>query len=150
MTLVIPLGSHTPSGSGARRAHRSSVREDGGRRRRPAVYPILDGRPAARDAASLRRRHPSVPAAADAALLAPDAVDPEHDSARVDGTRTRSGAIGTAGLADAHRAHLRLVKLVASGDDVEAEKLWRRHLEAATEELARHPRAARTVIDLLP
>lgn len=69
---------------------------------------------------------------------------------RVDGMRTRSGVIGTTGLADAHRAHVRLVKLVASGDDVEAEKLWRRHLEAATEELARHPRAARTVIDLLP
>jgi hypothetical protein len=36
-TVVVPLGSHTPSGSGARRAHRSSFREDGDRRRRPAV-----------------------------------------------------------------------------------------------------------------
>ena len=69
---------------------------------------------------------------------------------RVQKARPRSGAIDTSALADAHRAHVRLVKLVAAGNDVEAEKLWRRHLEAATEELGRHPRAARTVIDLLP
>ncbi len=69
---------------------------------------------------------------------------------RVEKSRPRSGAIDTSALADAHRAHVRLVKLVAAGEDVDAEKLWRRHLEAATEELGRHPRAARTVIDLLP
>jgi hypothetical protein len=65
------------------------------------------------------------------------------------GPVARSGAIDTSALADAHRAHVRLVKLAAAGEDVDAEKLWRRHLEAAAEELGRHPRA-RTVIDLLP
>jgi hypothetical protein len=53
------------------------------------------------------------------------------DRRRVEKTRRRSGATDTSALADAHRAHVRLVKLVAAGEDVDAEKLWRRQLEAA-------------------
>ena len=52
--------------------------------------------------------------------------------------------------AKAHRAHVRLVALIEAGDHVAAEALWRRHLDAGTAELAQRPRAARSVLDLLP
>lgn len=57
-------------------------------------------------------------------------------------------AIADEGFAEAHRAHVRLVELIESGDEVAAEAEWGRHLRSATEHLARAPAA--TVIDLLP
>lgn len=43
-----------------------------------------------------------------------------------------------AGHVEAHRAHQRLVELVEVGAASEAEALWRRHLEAGTEQLMAH------------
>lgn len=51
-------------------------------------------------------------------------------------------------LAKAHRAHARLVDLVAAGAAQDAEDLWRRHLEAGDAHLMSAP-DARTVLDLL-
>ncbi|HWE65092.1 MAG TPA: GntR family transcriptional regulator [Acidimicrobiales bacterium] len=53
-------------------------------------------------------------------------------------------------LAEAHRAHVHLVELIGRGDAVKAEEFWHRHLRSASEHLAHGPRAARTVLDLLP
>ena len=55
-----------------------------------------------------------------------------------------------AGLTDAHRAHGHLVDLIARGDGAQAEDFWRKHLHAGREFLASGPRAARSVLDLLP
>jgi len=54
------------------------------------------------------------------------------------------------GFAEAHRAHGRLVELIAAGDRVNAELFWRKHLDAAHENLASGDRAARSVLDLMP
>ena len=43
-----------------------------------------------------------------------------------------------AGHIEAHRAHQRLVELIEVGAASEAEALWRRHLEAGTEQLMAH------------
>jgi DNA-binding FadR family transcriptional regulator len=55
-----------------------------------------------------------------------------------------------AGFAEAHRAHAHLVDLIATGDAVGAAEFWRRHLQAGRDFLASGPRAARSVLDLLP
>jgi DNA-binding FadR family transcriptional regulator len=55
-----------------------------------------------------------------------------------------------AGLTEAHRAHGHLVSLIAKGDGDQAEDFWRKHLHAGREYLASGPRAARSVLDLLP
>jgi DNA-binding FadR family transcriptional regulator len=55
-----------------------------------------------------------------------------------------------AGFAEAHRAHGHLVDLIAKGDGAQAEDFWRKHLHAGREYLASGPRAARSVLDLLP
>lgn len=52
------------------------------------------------------------------------------------------------GLLAAHRAHIRLVDLVAAGAAQDAEDLWRRHLEAADAHMLSAP-DARSVLDLL-
>jgi DNA-binding FadR family transcriptional regulator len=52
-----------------------------------------------------------------------------------------------AGHLEAHRAHERLVELIEVGAAQEAEALWRRHLEAGTEQLMGH--AAEAVLDVL-
>jgi DNA-binding FadR family transcriptional regulator len=51
-------------------------------------------------------------------------------------------------LARAHRAHVRLVDLIAAGAADDAEDLWRRHLEAGDAHLMSAP-GARSVLDLL-
>jgi DNA-binding GntR family transcriptional regulator len=48
----------------------------------------------------------------------------------------------------AHRAHSRLIDLVAAGAAADAEDLWRRHLEAGDEHLLSAP-GARSVLDLM-
>jgi DNA-binding FadR family transcriptional regulator len=48
----------------------------------------------------------------------------------------------------AHRAHERLVELIAAGASADAEDLWRRHLEAGEAQLMTDP-DARTVLDLM-
>jgi DNA-binding FadR family transcriptional regulator len=50
---------------------------------------------------------------------------------------------------EAHRAHERLVDLIAVGAAREAEALWRRHLEAGLEHLRGSPAAQSTVLDVL-
>jgi DNA-binding FadR family transcriptional regulator len=55
-----------------------------------------------------------------------------------------------AGFTEAHRAHAHLVDLIAKGDATQAEEFWRKHLQAGREYLATGPRAARSVLDLLP
>jgi DNA-binding FadR family transcriptional regulator len=50
---------------------------------------------------------------------------------------------------DAHRAHERLVELIEAGSVVEAEALWRRHLEQGLEHLLSAPAAATTVVDVM-
>ena len=52
------------------------------------------------------------------------------------------------GLADAHRAHVRLVDLIAAGAAQDAEDLWRRHLEASDAYVMSAPGAC-AVLDLL-
>lgn len=52
-----------------------------------------------------------------------------------------------AGHLEAHRAHERLVELIEVGAAQEAEALWRRHLEAGTQQLIGH--AAEAVLDVL-
>ncbi|MFC4948276.1 FadR/GntR family transcriptional regulator [Pseudonocardia sp. GCM10023141] len=52
------------------------------------------------------------------------------------------------GLATAHRAHARLVDLIAAGAAQDAEDLWRRHLEAGDAHLLSDP-GAHSVLDLL-
>ena len=51
-------------------------------------------------------------------------------------------------MATAHRAHTRLVDLVAAGAAQDAEDLWRRHLEAGDAHIMSAP-DARSVLDLL-
>ena len=53
-----------------------------------------------------------------------------------------------AGFADAHRAHARLVDLIAAGAAHDAAELWRRHLEAGDVRLMSAPGTG-TVLDLL-
>jgi DNA-binding GntR family transcriptional regulator len=50
---------------------------------------------------------------------------------------------------DAHRAHERLVELVAAGAAEEGETLWRRHLEGGLAHLASGDKAAKTVLDVM-
>jgi DNA-binding FadR family transcriptional regulator len=50
---------------------------------------------------------------------------------------------------EAHRAHQRLVDLIAVGAAREAEALWRRHLEAGLEHLRGSPEAPTNVLDIL-
>ena len=52
------------------------------------------------------------------------------------------------GIAAAHRAHARLVDLVAAGAAQDAEDLWRRHLDAGDAYLMSAP-VANSVLDLL-
>jgi DNA-binding FadR family transcriptional regulator len=52
------------------------------------------------------------------------------------------------GFADAHRAHGRLVDLVASGAAQDAEDMWRKHLEAVDAYFMSAP-GARSVLDML-
>ncbi len=52
-----------------------------------------------------------------------------------------------AGHLEAHRAHERLVELIEVGAAQEAELLWRRHLEAGTQQLMGH--AAEAVLDVM-
>jgi len=52
------------------------------------------------------------------------------------------------GLAKAHRAHARLVDLIAAGAAQDAEDLWRRHLEAGDAQLLSAP-DSHSVLDLL-
>jgi DNA-binding FadR family transcriptional regulator len=52
------------------------------------------------------------------------------------------------GLARAHRAHVRLVDLIAAGAAQDAEDLWRRHLEAGDAQLLSAP-DSHSVLDLL-
>jgi DNA-binding FadR family transcriptional regulator len=54
------------------------------------------------------------------------------------------------GFAEAHRAHEHVVELIAAGQSAKAEEFWRRHLQAAHENLASGTRAARSLLDLLP
>ena len=61
-------------------------------------------------------------------------------------SRRRNGRAGS-GFATAHRAHGRLVKLVAAGDADAVEQLWRRHLEEALNNLGAVGRT--TVADLM-
>jgi DNA-binding FadR family transcriptional regulator len=55
-----------------------------------------------------------------------------------------------AGLTEAHRAHGHLIDLIVKGDGDQAEDFWRKHLHAGQEYLSSGPRAARSVLDLLP
>jgi GntR family transcriptional regulator, transcriptional repressor for pyruvate dehydrogenase complex len=66
------------------------------------------------------------------------------------GGRARRAPAEHRSYAKAHRAHAQLVDLIERGDATGAERLWRRHLEAARTELTDAPTAARTVVDLLP
>jgi DNA-binding FadR family transcriptional regulator len=50
---------------------------------------------------------------------------------------------------EAHRAHERLVDLIAVGASQEAETLWRRHLEGGLAHLASGDKAAKTVLDVM-
>ncbi len=50
---------------------------------------------------------------------------------------------------EAHRAHERLVDLIAVGASQEAETLWRRHLEGGLAHLASGAKAAKTVLDVM-
>lgn len=50
---------------------------------------------------------------------------------------------------EAHRAHERLVDLIATGDSQAAETLWRRHLEGGLAHLASGDKAAKTVLDVM-
>ena len=50
---------------------------------------------------------------------------------------------------EAHRAHERLVDLIAAGKSEEAETLWRRHLEGGLAHLASGDKAAKTVLDVM-
>jgi DNA-binding FadR family transcriptional regulator len=50
---------------------------------------------------------------------------------------------------DAHKAHIRLVDLIAVGAAREAEGLWRRHLEKGLEHLRQSPAAPVSVVDVL-
>ena len=54
------------------------------------------------------------------------------------------------GFAEAHRAHEHVVELIAAGQRAKAEDFWRKHLQAAHENLASGTRAARSLLDLLP
>jgi DNA-binding FadR family transcriptional regulator len=53
-------------------------------------------------------------------------------------------------FSDAHKAHIRLVELIAKGEADKAENLWRRHLDASKAMLAHRAGGAKTVLDLLP
>ena len=60
----------------------------------------------------------------------------------------RNGTVPPDGLGEAHRAHAKLVDLIAAGAAKDAEDLWRRHLEASDAYLNNQP-GATSVLDLL-
>jgi DNA-binding FadR family transcriptional regulator len=60
----------------------------------------------------------------------------------------RGKKVPTDGLGEAHRAHSKLVDLIAAGAAKDAEDLWRRHLEASDAYLNDQP-GAKSVLDLL-
>jgi DNA-binding FadR family transcriptional regulator len=70
-----------------------------------------------------------------------------HHVQRFFENRRRTRADVGAGFEAAHRAHARLVELVASGDGSAVELLWRRHLEEAFASLG--PLSKMSVLDLM-
>jgi len=66
---------------------------------------------------------------------------------RARGTKGREATVKH--YKEAHRAHERLVDLIAAGDAQAAEALWRRHLEGGLAHLASGDKAAKTVLDVM-
>jgi DNA-binding FadR family transcriptional regulator len=71
-----------------------------------------------------------------------DLANEEHVLAEADTAQTRKA------FRDGHRAHRRLIDLIAAGDGPGARELWRRHLEGAEDYLLDGNRA-QTVLDLI-
>jgi DNA-binding FadR family transcriptional regulator len=68
--------------------------------------------------------------------------------------RMQEGAVpaetGSGAMDAAHQAHAHLVDLIRQGDAAAAQAFWHKHLRSASQHLASAPRAAKTLLDLLP